>query len=86
MNQSNTRYFWLSAEQMRRMQPFFPKMRGRPRSNDCKVLSGIIYVKRNRLRWQDAPAVYDPYKTLYNRFARSFNWSTPIPPYCLRQR
>ena len=72
MSQSNTRYFWLSAEQMRRMQPFFPKVRGRARSNDCKVLSGIIYVKRNGLRWQDAPAVYGPYKTLYNRFAR---WS-----------
>lgn len=72
MNQSNTRYFWLSAEQMRRIQPFFPKARGRARSDDCKVLSGIIYVKRNGLRWQDAPAVYGPYKTLYNRFAR---WS-----------
>ena len=25
-----------------------------------------------RLRWQDAPSVYGPYKMLYNRFAR---WS-----------
>ena len=58
--------------QMRRIQPFFPKVRGRARSDDCKVLSGIIYVKRYGLRWQDAPAVYGPYKTLYNRFAR---WS-----------
>jgi len=53
MNQSNTRYFWLSAEQMRRIQPFFPTVRGRARADDCKVLSGIIYVKRNGLRWQD---------------------------------
>ncbi|WP_328288597.1 transposase, partial [Paracoccus lichenicola] len=51
---------------------WLPKVRGRARSNDCKVLSGIIYVKRYGLRWQDAPAVYGPYKTLYNRFAR---WS-----------
>ncbi len=36
------------------------------------MLSGIIYVKRYGLRWQDAPSVYGPYKTLYNRFAR---WS-----------
>ena len=72
MTQSNTRYFWLSMRQMRRIQPFFPKVRGRARSDDCKVLSGIIYVKRYGLRWQDAPAVYGPYKTLYNRFAR---WS-----------
>ncbi len=72
MTQRNTRYFWLSMRQMRRIQPFFPKVRGRARSDDRKVLSGIIYVKRYGLRWQDAPAVYGPYKTLYNRFAR---WS-----------
>jgi transposase len=46
MNQSNTRYFWLSAEQMRRLQPFFAKVRGRARANDCKVLSGIVFVQR----------------------------------------
>ena len=57
------RYFWLSVQQMRRLQPFFPKVRGRARSDDCKVLSGIIYVKRYGLRWQDAPSVYGPYKT-----------------------
>ena len=72
MSKRDKRYFWLSAEQMRRIQPFFPKVRGRARSDDCKVLSGIIYVKRYGLRWQDAPSVYGPYKTLYNRFAR---WS-----------
>ena len=60
MTQRNTRYFWLSMRQMRRIQPFFPKVRGRARSDDCKVLSGIIYVKRYGLRWQDAPAVYGP--------------------------
>ena len=36
------------------------------------VLSGIIHVIRNGLRWRDAPAQYGPHKTLYNRFAR---WS-----------
>ena len=38
----------------------------------CKVISGIIHVIRNGLRWRDAPAVYGPHKTLYNRFIR---WS-----------
>ncbi len=75
MNQRSKRYVWLSAEQMRRMRPFFPKVRGRARSDDCKVLSGIIYVKRNGLRWQEAPAVYGSYKTLYNRFARFARWA-----------
>jgi transposase len=72
MIQRNTRYFRLSMRHMQRIQLFFPKVRGRARSDGCKVLSGIIYVKRYGLRWQAAPAGYGPYKTLYNRFSR---WS-----------
>lgn len=30
------------------------------------VLSGIIFVNRNGLRWRDAPREYGPHKTLYN--------------------
>ena len=40
--------------------------------DDRRVLSGIIYVQKNGLQWKDAPAVYGPPKTLYNRFVR---WS-----------
>ena len=36
------------------------------------MVSGIIHVIRNGLRWRDAPAAYGPHKTLYNRFVR---WS-----------
>jgi putative transposase len=39
---------------------------------DRRVVSGIIHVIRNGLRWRDAPEVYGPHKTLYNRFVR---WS-----------
>lgn len=39
---------------------------------DEGVLSDIIYVLRNGLQWWDAPPVYGPRKTLYNRFVR---WS-----------
>ncbi|WP_410216993.1 transposase, partial [Paracoccus sp. (in: a-proteobacteria)] len=67
MSNREQKHFWLSPQQMRRIQPFFPKVRRRPRSDDCKVLSGIIYVRRYGLRWQDAPAVHGPHKTLYNR-------------------
>ena len=35
-----------------------------------RVLSGIIHVRRNGLRWSDAPAEYGPAKTLYNRWGR----------------
>jgi putative transposase len=42
------------------------------RVDDRRVVSGIVHVIRNGLRWRDAPAVYGPHKTLYNRFVR---WS-----------
>lgn len=62
----------LCASQMRRIEPYFPLSHGVPRVDDCRVLSGIIYVIKNGLRWCDAPAGYGPHKTLYSRFVR---WS-----------
>ncbi len=64
--------FWLTAEQMTRLQPYFPKSHGRERVGDRRVLSGIIFVNRNGLRWRDAPTEYGPAKALYNRWKR---WS-----------
>ena len=64
--------FWLTDDQMARLEPFFPKSHGKPRVDDRRVLSGIIFINRNGLRWRDAPAVYGPHKTLYNRWKR---WS-----------
>lgn len=58
----------LRPAQMRRIEPFFPRSRGLVRVNDCRVVSGIIYVIRNGLQWKDAPPGYGPHKTLYNRF------------------
>ena len=64
--------YWLTEAQMVRLRPFFPKSRGRQRVDDRRVLSGIIFINRNGLRWCDAPADYGPPKTLYNRWKR---WS-----------
>ena len=55
--------FWLTDELMTRLQPYFPKSHGRPRVDDRCVLSGIIFVNRNGLRWRDAPKDYGPHKT-----------------------
>jgi transposase len=63
---------WLSEAQMRRIEPYFPLSHGVPRVDDRKVISGIVFVIRNGLRWRDAPAAYGPHKTIYNRFVR---WS-----------
>ena len=64
--------FWLSQAQVRRIQPYFPLSHGVPRADDQRVVSGILHVIRNGLRWRDAPAICGPHKTLYNRFIR---WS-----------
>ena len=64
--------FWLTDAQMDRLWPFFPRSHGRPRVDDRRVLSGIIFINRNGLRWCDAPKEYGPPKTLYNRWKQ---WS-----------
>ena len=64
--------FWLNDAQMARLNPYFSKSHGKPRVDDRRVLSGIIFINRNRLRWRDAPKEYGPHKTFYNRWKR---WS-----------
>lgn len=64
--------FWLSEEQIALIEPYFPLAHGVPRVDDRRVVSGIIFVIKNGLRWRDAPSEYGPHKTLYNRFVR---WS-----------
>ena len=55
---------------MRRIEPYFPLSHEVPRVGDQRVISGIIFVIRNGLRWRDAPREYGPHKTIYNRFLR----------------
>ena len=64
--------FLLSEAQMRRIAPYFPLSHGVARVDDRRVISGIIFVIKNGLRWRDAPPGYGPHKTIYNRFVR---WS-----------
>lgn len=64
--------FWLTESQIEQLRPCFPCSHGVPRVDDRPVLSGIIFVSRNGLRWRDAPAAYGLHKTLYNRWLR---WS-----------
>lgn len=55
---------------MARLRPCFPKSHDKPRVDDRRVLSGIIFINRNGLRWSDAPREYGTPKTLYNRWKR----------------
>ena len=64
--------FLLTEAQMRRIELYFPLSHGIARVDDRRVISGIVFVIRNGLRWRDAPREYGPHKTIYNRFVR---WS-----------
>src|SRR5215207_8082317 len=53
------------------IKPLLPTdTRGKPRVDDRRVISGIVHVLKSGGRWIDAPAIYGPRKTLYNRFVR----------------
>jgi transposase len=66
--------FWLTDEHRSRLARLLPNdTRGVPRVDDRRVISGIVHVLKSGGRWADAPAVYGPRKTLYNRFVR---WAT----------
>ena len=63
--------FWLTDEQFAKIEPYLPTdTRGKPRVDDRRVISGIIHVLKSGGRWVDAPRLYGPHKTLYNRFVR----------------
>jgi transposase len=63
--------FWLSDEQWGRVKPHLPTdVRGKPRVDDRRVISGIVHVLRSGCRWCDCPEDYGPPTTIYNRFAR----------------
>jgi putative transposase len=67
-----TDLFLLSQAQMRRIERYFPLSHGVPRVDDRRIVSAIVFVIKNGLRWRDAPPEYGPHKTIYNRFIR---WS-----------
>ena len=51
-------------------RPTSSDTRGKPRVDDRRVISGIVHVLKSGGRWIDAPEVYGPHKTLYNRSVR----------------
>ena len=63
--------FWLSEAQWGAIGPLLPKNQpGGRRTDDRRVISGIVHILKTGCRWQDCPAVYGPSTTIYNRFRR----------------
>ena len=66
------RQFWLSDAQWVVIEPLLPRLGGKPRVDDRRVISGILHRYREGLCWRAVPAEYGPRTTLFNRFDR---WS-----------
>src|SRR3954451_13153500 len=83
-------HFWLTDKQFARIAPHLPTgTRGKPRVDDRRVISGIVHVLKSGARWVDAPGVYGPKKTLYNRYVRwaaKGVWVDLFPCACRRGR
>ncbi len=74
--------FRLTGAQIARPEPCFLQSHGKPRVDDRRLLSGIIFVNRNGLRWRDGEnpnaigpsehsnADHGPHKPLHNRWKR----------------
>ena len=65
--------FWLSDEAWEALDPHLPHGKpGKPRVDDRRVISGILFVLKTGCRWRDVPPEYGPATTVYNRYNR---WS-----------
>lgn len=63
--------FWLTDDQWTKIEPLLPTdVRGKPRVDDRRVISGILHVLKSGCRWCDCPPEYGPHTTIYNRFVR----------------
>ena len=63
--------FWLNEQQWSAIEPLLPRNQpGARRVDDRRVISGIVHVLQSGCRWKDAPSIYGPPKTLYNRNVR----------------
>lgn len=58
----NRYLFWLTDEQWANIEPLLPSdVRGKPRVDDRRVISGIFHVLKIGCRWCDCPAEYGPH-------------------------
>lgn len=65
--------FDLTDQEWAVIEPLLPPTRqGGERCDDRRVISGVFYVLRTGMPWDDLPDRYGPHTTVYNRFNR---WS-----------
>ena len=59
--------FWLNDRQWAVLEPLLPRLGGKPRVDDRRVISGILHRFGEGPRWRAVPAEYGPRTTLFNR-------------------
>lgn len=66
------RWFPGAVDARRRSTPACtdPRLRGRKRLDDRRVLNGIVWKFRTGTAWRDVPERYGPWATLHSRFRR----------------
>ena len=64
----------LTDEQWQTIEPLLPPSgtKGRPRTDDRRVINGMLYKAKTGIAWRDLPERYGPWKTIYTRVWR---WS-----------
>src|SRR5919199_1865706 len=61
----------LSDAEWARLGPLLPPHRaGRPRTDDRRVVNGILWKLATGAPWRDLPERYGPWQTVYTRFRR----------------
>lgn len=66
---------WLDDKEWARIEPLLPRgRRGAHCVDDRRVISGIIHMLRCGARWQDCPAEYGSYMTIFNPWSRQGIW------------
>ena len=67
------RRFEVSDEQWEKLAPYFGNKQGkmgRPQADNRKLFNGVLWVLRTGAPWRDLPDCYDPWETVYKRFAQ----------------
>jgi transposase len=82
---SSSRFAVLSDAQWQRIGPLLPSnvgRRGRPFSNDRRVVEGIIFRYRTGIPWRDVPREqFGPWQTVWKRhrrYAADCTWDTVL--------
>ena len=64
----------MTKEQRERIKGLLPaeetRKRGRSRKDNRNMLNGMLWIVRRGAQWRELPEAYDPWQSVYARFAK----------------